>query len=245
MNVQPAVCVVVRNMPLVCSSWGSRWELSAAGSGFRRPTSSDGRTNLFGLFGLEPGSIIQTREYVLERTHPGDRERVARYVESTRRALANPAPIGDLFWLRINQVRHRRMPDAAKQPRSFGVPAALGGGEPSGALAALIVDDSNDDAELAVSALEEAGYLPVRWRRVEDAVGMQTALAEESWDVVLCDHLMPAFDSFKALAVLGASGFALPLILVSGAVGEETRESPRSAQVRPTSSARIVSTGWQ
>ena len=32
---------------------------------------------------------------------------------------------------------------------------------------------------------------------------------------------MPAFDSFEALAVLGASGFVLPLILVSGAVGEE------------------------
>ena len=61
--------------------------------------------NLFGRFGLEPGSIIPTREYMLERTHPGDRERVARFVESTRRALANLAPIGDLFWLRINQLR--------------------------------------------------------------------------------------------------------------------------------------------
>jgi diguanylate cyclase (GGDEF)-like protein/PAS domain S-box-containing protein len=113
------------------------------------------------------------------------------------------------------------MPDITKQ-RLSGGPAALAAEEPRGALAALIVDDSNDDAELAASALEEAGYAPVRWRRVEDAVGMQTALAKESWDVVLCDHLMPAFDSFEALAVLGASGFALPLILVSGAVGEET-----------------------
>ena len=113
------------------------------------------------------------------------------------------------------------MPDAAKQPRLSGVPAASGGGEPRRALAALIVDDWIDDAELAVSVLEKAGYLPVRWRRVEDAAGMQTALAEESWDVVLCDDQMPAFDCFKALAVLGASGFAVPLIVVSGAIGEE------------------------
>jgi DNA-binding NtrC family response regulator len=113
------------------------------------------------------------------------------------------------------------MPDAANQSRSSGVPAASGDGQPRGALAALIVDDSNDDAEIAVSALREAGYAPVGWRRIEDAVGMRTALAQESWDVVLCDHLMPAFDSFEALAVLGASGFVLPLILVSGAVGEE------------------------
>jgi hypothetical protein len=58
--------------------------------------------NLFGLFGLEPGSIIPTREWMLERTHPDDRERVARFVELTR-AWANPAPIAALVWLRINQ----------------------------------------------------------------------------------------------------------------------------------------------
>ena len=59
--------------------------------------------DLFRLFGLdEPGTFTPTLEYMLERTHRGDRERVARYVESAR-TLANPAPIEDLFWLLINQ----------------------------------------------------------------------------------------------------------------------------------------------
>jgi DNA-binding CsgD family transcriptional regulator/PAS domain-containing protein len=37
--------------------------------------------NLYRIFGVEPGEITPTREYVLERTHPDDRERVARYFE--------------------------------------------------------------------------------------------------------------------------------------------------------------------
>jgi len=59
--------------------------------------------NLFRLFGLEPETIIPTWAYMVERMHPGDRERVARFVESTR-ALADPVPIEYLFWLLINQL---------------------------------------------------------------------------------------------------------------------------------------------
>ncbi len=37
--------------------------------------------NLFRLFGLEPGSVIPTAEYVLEMTHPDDQDRRARWME--------------------------------------------------------------------------------------------------------------------------------------------------------------------
>lgn len=117
---------------------------------------------------------------------------------------------------------HDRVSGEATQFRSSVAPAAFPDGEPRAALAALIVEASSGDAERAVGALENAGYVPVRWRRVADAAGMEAALAEESWDVVLSDHRMPAVDSFKALAVLGASGLDVPLILDSGAIGEET-----------------------
>ncbi len=88
-------------------------------------------------------------------------------------------------------------------------------------LSALIVEDSPDDAQLAVMMLEDAEY-EVRWRRVEDAAQLARALAEQEWDVVLCDHVMPGFDSFAALGVLAASPSRAPLIVVSGAIGEET-----------------------
>jgi DNA-binding CsgD family transcriptional regulator len=48
--------------------------------------------NLYRIFGLEPGGVAPTREFVLERTHPQDRERVARYVEMTR-GVAEAPPI--------------------------------------------------------------------------------------------------------------------------------------------------------
>jgi DNA-binding CsgD family transcriptional regulator/PAS domain-containing protein len=63
--------------------------------------------NLYGIFGVEPGEITPTHEYVLERTHPDDRERVARYVE-LRPLVLSPPPIefriqrlsGDVRYLR-------------------------------------------------------------------------------------------------------------------------------------------------
>jgi DNA-binding CsgD family transcriptional regulator/PAS domain-containing protein len=48
--------------------------------------------NLYRIFGVEPGEITPTREYVLERTHPDDRERLARYFE-LRPLVPGPAPI--------------------------------------------------------------------------------------------------------------------------------------------------------
>ncbi len=54
--------------------------------------------NLYRIFGLEPGGVAPTREFVLEQTHP-HRERVARYVEMTR-DVAQAPPIE----YRIQQV---------------------------------------------------------------------------------------------------------------------------------------------
>ncbi len=63
--------------------------------------------NLYRIFGLEPGEITPTREYVLERTHPDDRERVAKYVELSALVLHPPPieyrvrqPAGDVRYLR-------------------------------------------------------------------------------------------------------------------------------------------------
>ncbi len=87
-------------------------------------------------------------------------------------------------------------------------------------ISALIVEDSEDDAQLEVLVLEEAGY-EVAWRRVDRPAEMTDALARENWDIVLCDHRMPQFDVFGALRVLRESGSEIPLIVVSGAIGEE------------------------
>src|SRR5712671_4544600 len=87
-------------------------------------------------------------------------------------------------------------------------------------LRALIVEDSEDDAELLVRSLEDASYSVVH-ERVQTADGMKAALARTQWDVVLSDCSMPGFSATAALEVLQAAGHDLPFIIVSGTIGEE------------------------
>ncbi len=86
-------------------------------------------------------------------------------------------------------------------------------------LRVLIVEDSEADALLTLRALRSA--FEVTHARVETAEQMRRALREQTWDVVLSDHQLPAFDSLAALAVLRESALDLPFIIVSGAIGEE------------------------
>ncbi|MFA6411634.1 MAG: response regulator [Syntrophales bacterium] len=88
-------------------------------------------------------------------------------------------------------------------------------------LGVLIVEDSEDDALLAIHALKKGGYDPV-YERVEDAVAMEEALRKKRWDVILCDYQLPKFNGLAAVALLKESRIDTPLIIVSGAIGEET-----------------------
>jgi two-component system sensor histidine kinase/response regulator len=89
-------------------------------------------------------------------------------------------------------------------------------------LSVLVVEDVEDDAVLDVMVLEDAGY-KVSWRRVQDAKEMTSALKERRWDLVLCDHALPRFSSLAALRTLKAArALDTPMIVVSGAIGEET-----------------------
>jgi hypothetical protein len=87
-------------------------------------------------------------------------------------------------------------------------------------LRALVVDDSELDAELLVRELRESGFA-VTHERVDTAQALQTALAQSRWDIVISDYKMPRFGGMQALELVKASGLDLPFFLVSGAVGEE------------------------
>ena len=96
-------------------------------------------------------------------------------------------------------------------------------------LRVLLVEDSEDDALLLLRELRRDGYEPVS-RRVETAAGMEAALEEEAWDLVISDHSMPAFDSLAALDLLRGRGFVdLPFIIVSGRIGEDAAVSAMRA----------------
>jgi PAS domain S-box-containing protein len=85
----------------------------------------------------------------------------------------------------------------------------------------LIVEDSDDDAQLIVRELRRAGFI-VDSERVETKADMQTALARRSWNIILSDYSMPRFSAMAALATLKASGQDIPFIVISGTIGEET-----------------------
>jgi DNA-binding NtrC family response regulator len=87
-------------------------------------------------------------------------------------------------------------------------------------LKVLIVEDSEGDAEILTYELENGGYR-VESLRVDTAEAMQNALQTDSWDLIICDYLMPGFGGPEALALLKDSGLDLPFILISGKVGEE------------------------
>ncbi len=83
----------------------------------------------------------------------------------------------------------------------------------------LIVEDSADDAELAVRAIRRGGC-DVTYHRVDTAEAMRAALKEDGWELVIADYSMPAFNGLAALKMLRESGLDLPFILVSGTLGE-------------------------
>lgn len=87
-------------------------------------------------------------------------------------------------------------------------------------LRVLLIDDSELDAQLVVEELRRGGYAP-EWERVDTAAESEAALDRQLWDVIICDWVMPQFSGMDALALLRERHTNLPIIVVSGQVGEE------------------------
>jgi hypothetical protein len=79
----------------------------------------------------------------------------------------------------------------------------------------LLIDDSEDDVLLA-SAYIRRWLKNARFRRVDNRPDLQTALAEQGWDLVLCDHNMPGFDSTAALEIVRKDAPKIPFFVYSG-----------------------------
>jgi len=83
----------------------------------------------------------------------------------------------------------------------------------------LLVEDRETDAELLVRELRRAGF-DAEWRRVDTEPDFLARL-DPSLDIILADYSLPVFSGVRALELLQQRGLDIPLILVSGTIGEE------------------------
>ena len=85
----------------------------------------------------------------------------------------------------------------------------------------LIVENSQDDAELLVAELEQNGYSTI-YQRVDNKAEMEAALnCGISWDIVLAAYYLNQFDALAALQLLRENQIDLPFIIVSSKIGED------------------------
>ena len=84
----------------------------------------------------------------------------------------------------------------------------------------LVIEDSENDAELMLDQLRDVGYEPMS-ERVQTAEGLTAALAHHTWDVILSDYVMPQFSGPDALKIVREKNADVPFIVISGVYGEE------------------------
>lgn len=90
-------------------------------------------------------------------------------------------------------------------------------------LRVLILEDRETDARLLLDELDGAGFAP-EWIRVETETDFLDRLDLEP-SVILADYDLPDFDALGALARLQERNLDIPLIVVTGALGDEAAAS--------------------
>jgi hypothetical protein len=84
----------------------------------------------------------------------------------------------------------------------------------------LLIEDSEDDAQLLLRELQRAGY-KLTHERVDTAASLSAALDRQTWDLAIGDYSMPQFSGMAALRIIQERGLDFPFISVSGTITEE------------------------
>jgi PAS domain S-box-containing protein len=84
----------------------------------------------------------------------------------------------------------------------------------------LIVEDQESDAELILHELRRAGFEP-EWQLVQTEQEYLNAL-KQSPELIIADYTLPQFDAPHALNLLRKTDQDIPLVVVTGSIGEES-----------------------
>ena len=86
-------------------------------------------------------------------------------------------------------------------------------------LRALLVEDQPADIELVERTLRDHGF-EVTSRAVQDEEEFLQEIRSGPYDVILADYNLPQWNGMEAVSVLRREGLDIPVILVTGALGE-------------------------
>lgn len=89
----------------------------------------------------------------------------------------------------------------------------------------LIVDDEREFLEVIAERIGARGIEVETATSAEDALRL---VAQESFDVVIMDFMMPALDGFRALKMMKANQPEAQIILLSGDVPDDKRREARA-----------------
>jgi signal transduction histidine kinase/CheY-like chemotaxis protein len=84
----------------------------------------------------------------------------------------------------------------------------------------LIVEDVASDVELLTLVLEKA-KIPFSYQSTDTLIGSKQLLQSHTYDAVIADYRLPQFTAYQVLEILQKTGQEIPLILVTGSLGEE------------------------
>ncbi len=84
----------------------------------------------------------------------------------------------------------------------------------------LLLEDADDDEALVRRVLAKGGLTPVM-DRVETREGLAHALDSHAYDAILSDYSMPNLSPYDALTMLAERKLDIPVILVTGTIGED------------------------
>jgi signal transduction histidine kinase len=87
-------------------------------------------------------------------------------------------------------------------------------------LRTLVIEDCEDDYELLLLKLRQAGFEPSALR-VETMAEIREAFARNEWQMVFSDFDLPGFDGLRALELVRAVNSETPFFIVSGVIDEE------------------------
>ncbi|MFV1993571.1 MAG: diguanylate cyclase domain-containing protein, partial [Acidiferrobacterales bacterium] len=107
----------------------------------------------------------------------------------------------------------------------------------------LVIDDSPDDADALAKSLRIARFM-LKTKRVTDAAGLQGALTNSKWDVVIAEHKLHGLKSRNAFDLVRGNHPDLPFIIYTSDISDEETIDLMNSGVRDvihkSRNARIV-----